>query len=150
MRVNEKGMANLLSIPCLEADGYNILYDTKKEWVVTTPKGTRIKFKQDTGLYKGMPYIDMRQFKEGAIMIETVCKNFENFTKKEIEVAKLSRDIQSIIGHPPDKVFKQIVSDGTLKNCLVVPNDVSNAATIFGPNLPRMQGEYQEKSKYDK
>ena len=45
MWVNEQGMANLLSIPCLEADGYNILYDTKKEWIVTTPKGTRIKFK---------------------------------------------------------------------------------------------------------
>ena len=80
-------MANLLSIPCLEADGYNILYDTKKEWVVTTPKGTRIKFKQDEGLCKGMPYMDMQNFKEGAIMIETVRKNFENFTKKEIEAA---------------------------------------------------------------
>ena len=45
-----------------------------------------------------------------------------------------------MIGHPPDKVFKQIVSDGTLNNCPVVPNDVSNATAIFGPNLPRMQG----------
>ena len=79
MWVHEQGMANLLSIPCLEADGYNISYDTKKEWVVTTPKGTRIKSKQDTGLCKGMPYIDMQNFKEGAIMIETVRKNFENF-----------------------------------------------------------------------
>ena len=73
-------MANLLSIPCLEADGYNILYDTKKELVVTTPKGTRIKFKRGTGLCKGIPYIDMRQFKEGSIMIEIVRNNFENFT----------------------------------------------------------------------
>ena len=75
-------MANLLSIPCLEADGYKILYDTKKEWVVTTPEGTRIKFKQDTGLCKGMPYIDIRNFKEGAIMIDTIRKNFEKITKK--------------------------------------------------------------------
>ena len=64
MWVNEQGMANLLSIPCLEADGYNILYDMKKEWIVTTPEGTRIKFKRDTGLCKGMPYIDMQNFKE--------------------------------------------------------------------------------------
>ena len=42
MWVNENGMVNLISIPCLEEDGYNISYDTKKEWVVTTPKGTRI------------------------------------------------------------------------------------------------------------
>ena len=82
------------------------LYDTKKEWVVTTSKGNKIPFKQDTGLCKGMPYIDMRNFKEGAIMIETVCNNFKNFTKKEIDAAKLSRATQSIIGHLPDKVFK--------------------------------------------
>ena len=47
---------------------------------------------------------------------------------------------QSMIGHPPDKVFKQIVSDGTLTNCPVVPNDVSKATAIFGSNLSRMQG----------
>ena len=87
MWVDEQGMANLLLIPSLEADGYNISYNTKKEWVVTTSNRTRIKFKQDTGLCKGMPYIDMRNFKEGAIMIKTVRKNFENFTKKEIEAA---------------------------------------------------------------
>ena len=75
-------MVNLLSIPCLEADGYNISYDTKKEWIVTTPKGTRIKFKRDTGLCKGMPYIDMQNFKEGAIMIETVRKKIRKFYKE--------------------------------------------------------------------
>ena len=32
------------------------------------------------------------------------------------------------------------MSDGTLENCPVVSNDVSNATTIFGPNLPRMRG----------
>ena len=32
------------------------------------------------------------------------------------------------------------MSDGTLNNFSVVPNDVSNATAIFVPNLPRMQG----------
>ena len=94
-----------------------------------------------------MPYVDMRNFKEGAIMIETVRKNFEIFTTKKIEAAKLSRATQSMIGHPSDKVFKQIVSDGTLNNCLVVPNDVPNATAIFGPNLPRMQGASTRKNQ---
>ena len=133
-------MANLLSILCLEADGYNISYNTKKEWAVTTPEGTRIKFKRDTGLCKGMPYIDMINFKEGAIVIKTVRKNLENCTKKEIEVAKLSRATQLMIGHPPDKVFKQIVSDGTLDNCPVVPNDVSNATAIFWSKFTQNAG----------
>ena len=87
-----------------------------------------------------MPYIDMREFKEGTVMIETVCKNFEKFTKEEVEMAKLSRETQVMIGHPPDSVFKQIVSDGSLKNYLVKPNDVSNTTVMFGPHRDRIQG----------
>eukprot|EP00957_Ditylum_brightwellii_P042554 3222072-Ditylum_brightwellii.AAC.1 len=37
--LNEKGIANLLSIPQLEKDGYTINYNTKRNWVVTTPSG---------------------------------------------------------------------------------------------------------------
>ena len=48
---------------------------------------SRVSFELNSsslGSGKGMPYIDIQNFKEGAIMIETVQKNFENFTKKEI------------------------------------------------------------------
>ena len=38
MWVNKKGMANLLSIPCLETDGYHIKYDTNEDCFVTAPK----------------------------------------------------------------------------------------------------------------
>ena len=44
MWVNEKGMVNLLSVPCLEEDRYIITYNTQKEWVVTTTKGIKIPF----------------------------------------------------------------------------------------------------------
>ena len=33
-------------------------------------------FKRDTGVCKGMPYINLRNHKEGIIMIETFCKKF--------------------------------------------------------------------------
>ena len=50
MWMNKKGITNLLSIPQLEEDGYIVDYNTKKDWVVTTPQGEKIKFKRDTGL----------------------------------------------------------------------------------------------------
>ena len=50
-----------------------------------------ILFKRDTGLTKGMPYIYMREWKEGVGMIQTFRKKFDNFTVEEIEKAKLSR-----------------------------------------------------------
>ena len=43
-------MAKLLSITCLEEEGYHIKYDSAGEWVVQTPQGMIIPFKRDTGV----------------------------------------------------------------------------------------------------
>ena len=48
MWLNKQGIVDLLSIPQLEEDGFRILYDTLKEWVLHTPPGERIVF-EDTG-----------------------------------------------------------------------------------------------------
>ena len=69
MWVKNNGMAKLLSIPCLEEEGYHSDYSIYKEWVVTTPQGVLIPLKIYTGITKGMPYIDMREWKEGFGMI---------------------------------------------------------------------------------
>ena len=60
--------------------------------------------------------------------------------KKEIENAKLSRNVQSKIGHPSNEHFKQIVSRKDLKNCPIAVDDVKNAKAIFGPYLPGLKG----------
>ena len=57
--LNEKGIANLISIPELEADGYVIKTDTNGEWQVVTPQGETIPFKRDKGICVGMTYIDL-------------------------------------------------------------------------------------------
>ena len=49
-------------------------------------------------------------------MIETVRKNLETFTEGKIELAKLSRETQAMIGHPSDSTFKQIMSYKTSQN----------------------------------
>ena len=57
-------------------------------------------------------------------MIEMVRKNFESYTKKEIEKSKLSCAVQSMIGHPLNKHYKQCVSRNDLNNCLIASDDV--------------------------
>ena len=57
--LNKKGIADLISIPMLEASGYIISTHTHADWVVTTPEGKEIAFKQDKGVCTGMPYIDL-------------------------------------------------------------------------------------------
>ena len=74
--LNERGIANLLSIPMLENAMYIVSTHTKGDWVVTTPKVKKIIFKRDTGVCKGMPYIILCEYKEGISMIETFRKKF--------------------------------------------------------------------------
>ena len=120
--------------PQLEEDGYVIDYNTKRDWVVTTPQGDEIRFKRDTGLCNHMPYIDLRESCTGVIMLETVQKNFKGFTKKQVKKAILAREAHAMVAHPPDEKFKQMVRHESLRNCSVKVDDITNARTFFGPN----------------
>ena len=108
--LKKRGIANLLSIPMLESIGYKVLTHTDRDWVVTVLDGQQIVFKRDTGLCRGMPYIDLRTSHLGVTMIETVQKNFDSFSKKEIKKANLACVVQHRIGHPTNNEFKEIVS----------------------------------------
>ena len=96
----------------LEDAGYIVSTNTNRDWVLTTPKGKKIMFKRDIGVCMGMPYINLREHKEGISTIKTVCKKFAGATKCEIEKAIQSRTVQRRIGQPPDEIFKEIVSLG--------------------------------------
>ena len=54
------GIANLLSIPAIEKKGFRVQSDTCADWVITSPGGTRIVFKRDTGRCDRFPYVDLR------------------------------------------------------------------------------------------
>jgi hypothetical protein len=66
------GIANLLSLPQLEADGFTVSCHTGENWIVTTPQGKEITFHQEeNGVCRGFPYINM-QSTDAAAMIQTV------------------------------------------------------------------------------
>ena len=67
--INKKGIADLISIPVLEASGYIVSTHNHADWVVTTPEVKDITFKSYKGVCTGMPYIDLREQKEGLVMI---------------------------------------------------------------------------------
>ena len=138
--LNEKGIANILSIPQLEKDGYTIDYNTKRDWVVTTPTGKYLLFKSDTDMCAGMPYLDIRENHEALVLIQTVRDNFGKFTERQVDLAIVSRDMQAHMAHPTDKTFKQMVSGKSLDNFSIVASDVTNARTIFGPNRHGLRG----------
>ena len=114
--LNEQDIANLLSIPQLENDGYTIDYNTDRDWVVTMPEGKTILFQKDVGICKGMPYLDVYGNHDNFVMIQTVRKKFGMFTEKKVEKAIESRDMQVRMDHPTDEKFKLLVISISLDN----------------------------------
>ena len=121
MWINEGGIANILSIPQLEKDGFRATSDTHGEWIVYSPGGEKLFFKRDNGNLKGMPYVDLNDvttafasemFANANIealqerKIKTIRKNMEGFSRKEVKGAHLARIAQSMVTHPPDSKFK--------------------------------------------
>ena len=89
--------------------------------------------KQEQGI---SPDINMRENHAGLALLQTVHKNFEGFTKKQVEKALLACNVQAMVGHPSD-----MVSSPSMKNCPVDPVDVTNSLAIFGPNRPDLRGK---------
>ena len=140
---NPGGIANLLSIPALEASGYTIDYKTKRgTWLVTSPEGKVITFNTDVGggLMNGMPYLDMRD-KEAVALLNTVRDNFEGYTKRQIQKAIEARKLQAMLTYPTDEKLMEMVSESGFKNCDTTASDVKVSKAVFGPNRAAMRGK---------
>ena len=117
--LNEKGIANLLSNNQLEKDEYTIDYNTKRDWVVTTPEGKCILFKKETVICNGTPYLDVQDNHEALVLLQTVCEKFGLFTERQVNRAFVSRDMQARVAHPADEKFKQMVSGKSFDSCSI-------------------------------
>jgi hypothetical protein len=129
------GIANLLSLPQLEADGFTISYHTGGNGIVTTPQGREITFHQEkNGVCCRFPYIDM-QSTDAVAMIQTVRQQYGGFTKHKVQDATAARKAQAMTGHPTDTQFLKMVCNNSIKNCPIKPKHIANANSIFGPSI---------------
>ena len=124
----------------LEEAGYKVSMHADGDWKVTTPRGEVIVFKRDIGICNRMSYIDLCEHAEDLVMLETMEKNMEMFTKEDIERAQLARVVQRRTGHPTNEHMKQIASQRSLKNIPIRTSDVANAKTLYGPSVPGLKG----------
>jgi hypothetical protein len=128
------GIANLLSLSQLEADGFTVSYHTGGNWIVTTPQGKEITFHcEENGMCRRFPFIDMHSTNAVA-MVQTVRQRYEGYTKRKVQDAIAARKAQAMIGHPTDAQFLEMVRSNTIINCPIEPAHIANALTIFGPS----------------
>ena len=61
-------------------------------------------------------------------------------TPEQIKGYQLARVAQGRLGHPPDGILKQMVSDNIPENMPIGIDNVSDAIAIYGPPASRFKG----------
>jgi hypothetical protein len=146
--LDHMGIANVISLKSLK-ERYRVTYDSSTDggaFVVHTDNGD-VTFKRCPET--SFPFIDLDDVAGGdmgAMLVQTIRKNYEGFTKREVQRARELRELQGRLGHLNESELKQLlkekdkVSHALLKNCSLTTDDYENANAIFGPSVARLKG----------
>jgi hypothetical protein len=129
-------IANIISISEAEHRGYQISY---------SPGCFKLTSKQSAlEMVVNMNQAGLHAYvvpSAGLSLVQTVHENSQFFTLRQIESAKLARDLYEMIGCPSYTDFIAIVKNNLLPNINIPVKDVEHAERIFGKELGSLQGE---------
>ena len=74
-------------------------------------------------------------------MVQTVKDNENAFTKRQVQQARLARQIYALLGRPSHDDFTKFVRNNSLKNCPIDVEDASRSIRIYGPDIPALRGK---------
>jgi hypothetical protein len=66
--------------------------------------------------------------------------NIANYTKREVERAKLAREYQRKLGYSAGQLVK-LLNSGKIRNAEVTPHDVVRSINIWGKDLGQLKGK---------
>jgi len=148
---DSRGIANVSSLYQL-GQKFKVTYDSTDRggvFKVFTKAGV-IEF---APMVKGLHAINLRENTDAAYLlvndadlafhspVQTVHRNYEGFTKKQVQRATLARRIMGMIGAPTEREYQGLVRQKILQECPITPSDIANAHKIFGPDLANIRGK---------
>ena len=78
--------------------------------------------------------------KKAAVFVQTIRKNMEGFTKQEVREANLVHKTQSILAHPQEREFVEIVSSHYgIANIPTCSSHIANANLLYGKDLGELR-----------
>jgi hypothetical protein len=84
----------------------------------------------------------MKDSNKEYVLVNTVCSNFEGYTRHNIEKAHKARRLQEMIGNSIEQELTGMVLEKLIANCPVAVQDIHNANQIFGPDLVNLRGKW--------
>ena len=68
-------------------------------------------------------------------MVQTVCGNYEGFSREDVKNALAARDAQAMMAHPSDEMLKHVVSStNAVRNYDISVPAIANARRLFVPD----------------
>jgi hypothetical protein len=133
---NPNSIANIISMSEAERRGHQISYSPGCFKLTSKQSALEMVFNMNqAGLYAYVvPSV-------GLSLVQTIHENSQFFTPRQIESAKLARDLYEMIGRPSYTDFIAIVKNNLLPNINITVKDVEHAERIFGKELGSLQGK---------
>ncbi len=73
--------------------------------------------------------------------INTVCQNFEGYTKKQVQQAVHAHCLMSMVACPSERNFQAMICLNMLKDCPFTNYNIRNVHNIYGPGLASIRGK---------
>jgi hypothetical protein len=125
---------------------------TKDASIITRDDGSKMEF---TPSKEGLYYYNFEnRIKRGTeqkekiantMLVKTVEEVQRNYTKREIEAAEAACHLYVIMGHPSQKIFEEMLTEGKLLNNTVMVQDYRNALVMYGEDLGVLKGKMTKK-----
>lgn len=141
---NKNAITNIFSLAELEKK-YRVTYDSKKEkaFIIYMPNKILKFIKSENGLYYYKPKYKTSNKNTSLVnhSIESVDENKKLFTNRQVEQAKLARNIYHALGTPSVHDFKAIIKSNQISNIPITIDDINIAEKIFGPDVGALKGK---------
>ncbi|KAG7373305.1 reverse transcriptase RNA-dependent DNA polymerase [Nitzschia inconspicua] len=74
-------------------------------------------------------------------LLQTVRENKTRFTRREVDAADRARDLYVKLHRPGQDQFEDLLAHNRIRNCPITVDDARRAITIYGPEVPSLQGK---------
>ena len=91
----------------------------------------------------GLHYVDTRD--KYFTIVNTVSKNKEGFTARNIKGEKAAKDLYAMLIYPSVKDYKWVVHSNQIKNCPLMLQDVNVAQNFWGKDIPSLKGKTNQR-----
>ena len=136
---DERAITNILSWKNVsQKQGFRVSYDSvgNQGFTIHKPNGKVIHFPMHPD---GLHYHNFTN--PEVTFIQTVKENEEGYSQRQLEQARVAKDLYTKVGHPSQQDFKAMVAGGMILNCPVTVVDVIRAEKIYGPSIAALKGK---------